>query len=108
MGLDMGFPFVAGDDASYILTLAGHRHTIMTIAALILIPICARGYAQGFLGAMILGVITFALCLVHVTYMLIATPSGYESQFFGPLVWTIIQIPIIIFSYRARRELSAA
>ena len=108
MGLDLGFPFVAGDEVSYILTIGGYRHTIMTIAALILIPICAREYAPSFLGAIILAIITFALCLAHVTYMLLAAPSGFESQLFGPVVWAIIQIPIVLFSYRARRELITA
>ncbi|MBA7559471.1 hypothetical protein ES708_01086 [subsurface metagenome] len=42
MGLEMGFPFGAPDPICYALTLGGYRHTIMTILALVLIPICAR------------------------------------------------------------------
>lgn len=108
MGLNTGFRFVASDQISYILTLGEQRHTIMTILALILIPICARGNKWGFFAAMVLGIVTLALSLAHSIYMLVATPSGFESQILGPTVWAIIQIPIIIFGYKARQELIKA
>jgi len=57
---------------------------------------------------MVLGIVTLALSLVHSIYMLIATPPGFESQIFEPTVWSIIQIPVIIFSYKARQELIKA
>ena len=104
MGLDIGFQFVASDKISYILTLGEQRHTIITILALILIPICARENKWGFLSAMILGIFTFILSVIHIIYMFAATPTGYESQIFGPIIWSIFQIPIIIFSYKARKE----
>ena len=104
MGLDIGFRFEASDAVSYWLTLGGYRHTIMTILALALIPVCALEKQWGFLGAMVLGVATLALSVVHVVYMLITAPSGYESQLFGPIIWSLMQIPIILFSHRARRE----
>ena len=102
MGLDIGFRFEASDAVSYWLTLGGYRHTIMTILALALIPVCALEKQWGFLGAMVLGVATLALSVVHVVYMLITAPSGYESQLFGPIIWSLMQIPIILFSHRAR------
>ena len=108
MGLNTGFRFVAADQISYILTLGEQRHTIMIILALILIPICARENKWGLLTAMVLGMVTFALSFVHSIYMLIATPPGFESQIFGPFIWSIIQIPIIVFSYKARQELIKA
>lgn len=106
MGLNIDFRFVAGDRISYMLTLGEQRHTIMTVLALILIPICARENKWGFLGVMVFGVVTFVMLFTHSIYMLLATPPGFESQIFGPVVWSIIQIPIITFGYRARRELS--
>ena len=108
MGLDIGFRFVASDRIGYILTLGEQRHTIMTVLALVLIPICAREKEGGFITAMVLGIVTFVLSFVHSIYMLIATPPGFESQIFGPVVWSIIQIPIIIFSYKARKKLIKA
>ena len=108
MGLDIGFRFEASDAVSYWLTLGGYRHTIMTIIALVLIPVCALEKQWGFLGATVLGITTLTLSVVHVVYMLIAAPSGYESQLFGPIVWSLVQIPIILFSHRARRKSARA
>ena len=104
MGLDSGFRFQAGDSVSYWLTLGGHRHTIMTIVALILIPVCVLEKKWGFLAAIVLGIVTLTLSMVHVVYMLIAEHSGYESQLFGPVVWSIIQIPVVVFGYKAVRK----
>ena len=99
LGLDLGFSFTASDLGSKILTLGGYRHTIITILALILIPICASEKRWGFIGAELLGVLTLVLCLPHIFYMLIARPSGYESKLFGPILWCFLQIPIIIYGY---------
>jgi hypothetical protein len=104
MGLDIGFRFEASDAVSYWLTLGGYRHTIMTILALFLIPVCALEKRWGFLAAMVIGIATLTLSPVHVVYMLITGPSGYESQLFGPIIWSVMQIPIIVFSHWARRE----
>lgn len=101
IGLDIGFRFEASDAVSYWLTLGGYRHTIMTILALVLIPVCALEERWGFLAAMVLGVATLTLSVVHVVYMWITAPSGYESQLFGPIAWSVMQIPIIVFSHRA-------
>ena len=104
MGLDIGFRFEASDAVSYWLTLGGYRHTIMTTLALVLISVCALEKRWGFLGAMVLGIATLTLSVVHVVYMLITAPSGYESQLFGPIIWSLMQIPIILFSRRARQK----
>lgn len=104
MGLDIGFRFEAPDAISYLLTLCGYRHTIMTVAALILIPICAREARWGFVLAMLLGAVTLVLTLSHIIYMVISKPPGFESQLFGPIVWTLLQIPIIFFGCRALKE----
>lgn len=105
MGLDTGFQFQASDHISYLLTLGEHRHTIMTVLALILIPICALENTWGFATTMVLGIVTLTLSLSHSIYMIIAAPVGFEAKIFGPIIWSVIQIPIVIFSYKARREL---
>jgi DMSO/TMAO reductase YedYZ heme-binding membrane subunit len=105
MGLDIGFRFEAADAVSLWLTLGGYRHTIMTIIALFLIPVCALEKRWSFLGAMVLGIATFTLSVIHIIYMVITAPAGYESQLFGPILWSVFQIPIIVFSYGARREI---
>ena len=104
MGLDRGFHFEAIDAVCRWLTLGGYRHTIVTILALALVPICALRVQWGFLATMVLGGATLTLSGVHVVYMLIVTPSGYESQLFGPIVWSVMQIPIIVFGHRAWQE----
>lgn len=101
MGLESGFRFEAPDTISYLLTLCGLRHTIMTVGALILIPICARETRWGFILAILLGTITLVLSVLHIFYMLISKTPGFESQLFGPIVWSLMQVPIIFFAYRA-------
>lgn len=106
MGLDIGFKFGAGfDNLSYMLTLGGYRHTMLPIISLILIPICAREYRWGFLAAMALGIVTLSLLLIHSIYMLMWSPPGSESKIFGPIVWSVMQIPIIVFGYQGARGL---
>ncbi|MCG3256580.1 MAG: hypothetical protein KAU62_10855 [Candidatus Heimdallarchaeota archaeon] len=104
MGLDFGFAFGPLDMVCEILTLGGYRHTIMTLLALILIPLCAIENKWGLLGAMVLGILIVTLSMTHVIYMLIASPTGYEKQLFGPIAWSIIQIPIVVFSAKSRKE----
>ena len=104
LALETGFPFGARDAVCYWLTLGGYRHTIIPILALLLVPVCALEKQWGFLAAMVLGAAMLTLSVVHVVYMLIVAPSGYESQLFGPIVWSIMQVPIVVFGYRARRE----
>ena len=105
MGLDIGFRFEVADSVCYWLTLGGYRHTIMTVLALFLIPVCALEKKWGFLVAMALGAVTLTLSMCHVVYMLIVEPPGFESQLFGPIGWSIIQIPVIVFGYKARHVL---
>ena len=103
MGLESGFAFKPTSTLSAIVTLGAHRHTIMTVAGLILIPICAREVRWGFLAAVMLGLVTFVLTSVSVIE-LIAAPAGEGEKVFGPAVWVTLQIPIMLFGYRARRE----
>jgi hypothetical protein len=106
MGLESGFAFEPTSTLSIIVTLGARRHTIMTIAGLILIPICAREVRWGFLAAMILGITTSVLTSVSVIEMLVAASPGDEGRLFGPLIWIVFQIPVILFSHRSRRTLS--
>ena len=104
MGLDIGFRFESADRISYLLCLGDLRHTIMTIAALILIPICALELRWGFILAGLLGTITLVLVAVHIFYMVFSNLPGFQSQIFGPLVWLVMQAPIVFFSYRALKS----
>jgi hypothetical protein len=104
MGLDLGFRFEAPDTVSYLLTLGGTRHTVMTVAALVLIPICAREIRWGAVLAAVLATVTFLLTAAHVVYMVVTKPAGFEDQLFGPIVWALMQLPIVFFGRRAAKR----
>jgi hypothetical protein len=104
MGLDIGFSFEAPDIVSLWLTLGGYRHAIATVLALVLIPACALEKMWAYGASLFLGIITLVLSMLHVWYMVAAMPFGYESQLFGPVIWSAIQLVIIYFSVRATRE----
>jgi len=36
--------------------------------------------------------------------MPVAMSPGYESQLFGPVMWSLIQVVIVVFGQRAMRE----
>ena len=38
--------------------------------------------------------------------MVVAPAPGDAGRLFGPLVWIVLQIPIVVFSYRSREALS--
>jgi hypothetical protein len=104
IGLDMGFPFEPFNDLSHIVTLVGYRHTVMTIAALVLIPICAREYRWGFWAALIMGALTFVLSLITVVNLLASAPPDFQQTLMGPSVWLIFQATIVVFAYRALKQ----
>jgi hypothetical protein len=105
MGLELGFAFKPTSVLSTVVTLGAHRHTIMTVAGLILIPICAREIRWGFLAAMILGITTIVLTSVSVLEMLVAPAPGDEGRLFGPVVWIVLQVPVVLFSHNSRKAL---
>jgi hypothetical protein len=105
MGLELGFAFKPTSILSTIVTLGARRHAIMTVAGLILIPICAREIRWGFLAAMILGITTIVLTSVSVLEMLVVPAPGDEGRLFGPIIWIVLQIPVVLFSHRSRKAL---
>ncbi|MFQ6086099.1 MAG: hypothetical protein ACE5OY_07555 [Candidatus Bathyarchaeia archaeon] len=80
---------------------------IVTLVALILIPICARENKWGFLLAMVWGIVIIIVRVI-ITVRLITgpmpEPQAFEMLVIGGTIWLIIQIPIIVFSYRAYRK----
>jgi hypothetical protein len=79
MGLETGFAFKPTSVLSYIVTLGAHRHTIMTVAGLILIPICAREIKGGFLAAMVLGMVTFVLASIGLSNALALLTKNHDD-----------------------------
>ncbi|KPV64562.1 MAG: hypothetical protein AOA66_0095 [Candidatus Bathyarchaeota archaeon BA2] len=81
---------------------------IVTLVGLILIPICSRENKWGFLSAMVLGIVILVAALPFVTGLVTELPPPESPEFglvvVGGAIWLIIQIPIIVFSYRAYRK----
>lgn len=77
---------------------------IVSLVGLILIPICARENKWGFLSALILGIIVISYeAKNQINFITGTMPEGslFVLLVIGGVIWLIIQIPIIIFSYRA-------
>lgn len=106
VGLKMGFSFVPPSTISSIATLGGNRHIIGTIAALILIPICAKQTKKGFLAALTVLVITAILTLISVIDLLFIT-HGFEYKAPVAAAMLIFQIIAIVFIYRAMKEVDS-
>ena len=72
------------------------REFIYMISLAGLILICARENKWGFLSAIVLGIVIFGAEV----YL---APIKISQGQIGGMIWGIIQIPIIIFAYRAYR-----
>ena len=84
IGLKMGFSFVPPSIISSIATLGGNRHIVGTIAALILIPICAKQTKKGFILSLIVLSITSILTSISVVDLLfIKNPVEYRLALLG-------------------------
>ena len=100
----MKFPFSTYDRISYYLCLGNTRHTVGVIGTLIIIPLCTKKIIWGFVLALILSTVIFILCFSHVIHMLINNPPNFTSQIHGPIIWSVVQLPVIIFSYISIKE----
>ncbi|MBN1439442.1 MAG: hypothetical protein JW929_08540 [Anaerolineales bacterium] len=98
------FPFVTYDRAGYLLCLGDTRHTVGVLAALVCIPLCAAKQRLGYYAALASGAILFLLCSSHAVYMLAAQTHRFEDQIHGPILWALVQIPIVVYAYKSIRE----
>jgi hypothetical protein len=83
---------------------------VVTLANLVLIPFVVKENKWAFLATMIVGIATFLVTLgVGPGYTLVT--SGWQSTtdyiiaVGGGIVWSVLQIPVIFFSFRAYRKL---
>ncbi len=100
----MKFPFETYDRLSYYLCLGNTRHTVGVIGALILIPLCVRRIKWSFIFSLILSLLIFILCFIHIIHMLINNPPNFTSQIHGPIIWACIQFFIIIYCFKSIKE----
>jgi hypothetical protein len=82
---------------------------VVTVANLLLIPFVVKENKWAFLAAMIVGLVIFLVILtVGPVYTLVTTSwqstMDYLTAVVGGIVWLILQIPVIFFSFRAYRK----
>jgi hypothetical protein len=100
------FPFISYDRFSDWICLGGTRHTVGVLSALVCIPLVAAKRRLGYYGAFISGLVIFLLCAVHVVYMPIAQTYRFEEQIHGPILWALVQIPVILYGHQLIRTAS--
>ena len=106
MGLEKGFSFEPQSTLNAIATLGGNRHIVAVIVPLIFIPILAKQIRGGFLALIIIVSITGILTTITIIDLLFITPG---SEVIAPLlsiVMLVVQMFVIFFSYRARKEMT--
>jgi cytochrome c oxidase assembly factor CtaG len=83
---------------------------LVTVANLILIPFAVKENKMAFLAAIIIAAAIFLVILVVGPVYQLAT-SGWENStdymlaVGGGIVWLILQVPVMFFSYKAYRKL---
>ena len=105
IGLEKGFSFEPQSTLNAIATLGGNRHILAIIVPLIFIPILAKQIRGGFLALIIIVSITGILTTITIIDLLFITPG---SEVIAPLlsiVMLVVQMFVIFFSYRARKEM---
>jgi hypothetical protein len=83
---------------------------VVTVANLVLIPFVVKENKWAFLGTMIVGIAIFLVILtVGPVYQLVITgwqgTTDYLLAVGGGIVWLVLQIPVIFYSFRAYRKL---
>ena len=82
----------------------------VTVANLVLIPFAVKENKMAFLAAIIIAAAIFLVILVAGPVYQLAT-SGWENStdymlaVGGGIVWLILQVPVMFFSYKAYRKL---
>lgn len=79
VGLKKGGSFEPPSTLSHIATLGGNRHIVGTIAAVMMIPVCAKQTSKGFLAAMIVLSVTVILTSISIIDSLCIT-HGFEAK----------------------------
>ncbi len=105
VGLEKGFSFEPQSTLNAIATLGGNRHLVAIIAPLIFIPILAKQIRGGFLGLMIIVSITGILTIITIVDLMFINPGSEITGLLISLVMLVVQILVLFFSYRARKEM---
>jgi hypothetical protein len=105
IGLEKGFSFEPQSTLNAIATLGGNRHIVAIIAPLIFIPILAKQVRGGFLALMIVVSITGILTVITIVDLLFVNPGSEITGLLISIVMLVVQMLVLFFSYRARKEM---
>ena len=108
IGLEKGFSFEPQSTLNAIATLGGTRHIIAIILPMIFIPILAKQIKGGFLTLIIIVSITGILTIITIIDLLFVTPGSDIMGLIISFIMLIVQMFVIFFSYRARKEMIEA
>lgn len=78
-------------------------HLLLAITAMVLAPAVALGSRRSYLLALTTGVVTIA-------YLLVTLPQrwgGDIGQVVAPVVWALLQAPVLYFVYQAQKTEAA-
>ena len=83
---------------------------LVTVANLVLIPFVVKENKWAFLATMIVGLAIFLVILIVGPVYQLATTGWEDSMDYmlavgGGIVWLVLQIPVIFFSFKAYRKL---
>jgi cytochrome c oxidase assembly factor CtaG len=83
---------------------------MITVVNLFLIPFVVKEKKWAFLAATIVGIVLLLVILVAGPVYTVATTgwqstTDYQLAVGGGIVWLVLQIPVIFFSFRAYRKL---
>ena len=105
VGLEKGFSFEPQSTLNTIATLGGNRHLVAIIAPLIFIPILAKQRKGGFLALMIIVSFTGILTIITIVDLLFINPGSEITGLLISIVMLVVQLLVLFFSYRARKEM---
>ncbi|MCD4802333.1 MAG: hypothetical protein K8R16_05280 [Anaerolineales bacterium] len=105
VGLEKGFSFEPQSTLNALATLGGNRHLVAIIAPLIFIPLLAKQVKGGFLALMIVVSITGILTIITIVDLSFVNPGSEITGLFISLVMLVVQVLVLISSYRARKEM---
>ena len=105
IGLETGFSFEPQSTLNAIATLGGTRHIIAIIVPMIFIPILAKQIRGGFLALIIFVSITGILTIITIIDLLFVTPGSEIMGLIISIIMLVVQMFVIFFSYRARKEM---
>ena len=105
LGYEKGFSYEPESTLNAIATLGGNRHLVAIIAPLIFTPIVAKQIKGGFLALIIIVSITGTLTIITIIDLIFINPGSEIMGLIISIIMLVVQMFVLVFSYRARKEM---